>query len=146
MSRTSDRKHSPAGGGDAMSESAAWPTPCDPCGKLHVPITEDWLRRHGFRIEDGRNDRRMPVRRLAVLWDGVDGRQMFSSPDDLCIDVAPVIGSQDAVTKNWREWYVWIMQVEPYRHIHVRHMKYTWELALLYQGLTGRVWPGVLGE
>ena len=27
MTKNSDRKHSPAGGGDAMSESAAWPPP-----------------------------------------------------------------------------------------------------------------------
>lgn len=118
-------------------EPQTWPTPRDPCGQLHRPITEDWLRDHGFRIEDSRNDRRLPVRRLNCRWDGVDGRQMFSSPDDMCIDVAPVDAARN-------QWHVWLMQVEPYRHIHVRYMKYTWEIARLYEGLTGRVWPGSL--
>lgn len=121
-----------------------WPVVANPAGKLHVPITEDWLRQNGWRIEDGRNDDRLPVRRLALKWYTVEGRTFCSSPDDLCIDISPAIA-------RWKDqhepqWHCWIMQVEPYRHIHVRTMRYTWELIRLWEGLTGMVWPGTYGN
>jgi hypothetical protein len=121
-------------------EHPTWPTSIDgvPCLHMRRPITEDWLRSNGFRIDDGRNDPRMPIRSLAIGSDLVGGRPFLGSSDDLCIDVAPTdIKKQD-------EWFVWIGQREPYRHIHVRYMRTTDELVRLYEGLTGRVWPGTL--
>ena len=112
-------------------------TPPGQIGHLHRPITEDWLREHEFRLSGERNDGRHHVRRLAVATEGIDGRQMFESPDDLCIDVAKSFQDNG-------QWHVWIQQIEPYRTIHVRHMRYTWEIARLYEGLTGVVWPGTL--
>jgi len=123
-----------------MDESVKGNPYCKPggvLGRLERPITEDWLREHGFAIEDGRNDPRLPVRRLRVGYDTIEGRLPFHAPDDLCIDLAPSVARDQS-------WHVWIMQVEPYRHIHVRHMRYTWEIARLWEGLTGRVWPGTL--
>lgn len=38
------------------------------------------------------------------------------------------------------QWFCWIVQVEPYRHIHVRHLRFTLEVECLYEGLTGRKW------
>lgn len=117
-----------------------WPTHIDgiPCLHMRRPITEDWLRANGFRVEDGRNDPRFPIRSLAIAGDKFGGRSFMESSDDLCIDVAPTS------IKDQAEWYVWIGQREPYRHIHVRFMRTTDELARLYEGLTGRVWPGTL--
>lgn len=106
-------------------------------GSLHRPITEEWLRDHEFRLQSDRNDGRHYVRRLAVALEGIDGRQLFESPDDLCIDVAPSFQSDG-------QWHCWIQRVEPYQFIHVRHMRFTWEIARLYEGLTGVVWPGSL--
>lgn len=111
------------------------PPPLHP-GWLHRPITEDWLKAHSFRLEDNRNDERLPLRRLVVGQDLIR-RGAFHSSDDLCIDVAPV-------DKEGKRWFVWLMQVEPYRHIHIREIVFTWEIARLYEGLTGRVWPGSL--
>jgi len=117
-------------------KASKWCEPgIEPLGRLDRPITEDWLRTHGFAIESGRSDERLPLRRLRIGDRTTEGRIPFQSPEDLCIDVAP---------RGPDSWYVWIMQVEPYRHIHVRHMRYTWEIARLYEGLTGRVWPGTL--
>lgn len=121
---------------DRDDNPADWCQPGGTVGQLRRPITEDWLRDHGWRIEDNRNDPRLPVRRLVIGRDLIK-QGIFHSSDDLCIDVAPVVGEG-----NW--WFVWLMQVEPYRHIHVRMMRQTWELARLYEGLTGRVWPGTL--
>lgn len=121
-----------------------WPTICDPCGDTQRYIDEDWLREHGFRVETGRNDERYPVRRLPIARHGIDGPQPFEAGDDLCIDVAPTPDSWSESNKTWLRWHVWIMQVEPWRHIHVRYMRQRWEIAKLYEGLTGRCWPGTL--
>jgi hypothetical protein len=114
-----------------------WCEPGHEGGQLQRPVTEDWLRAHGFKIYGGRNDERLPVRRLPVGSVKCGGRQPFEAHDDLCIDVAPVTPEAD-------EWFVWIARDEPYRHVHVRHVKFTWELARLFEGLTGHVWPGTL--
>lgn len=98
------------------------------------PITEAWLREHGFRPVLPRGDGRgFELHRLVVGDDILGGRPQFASPDDLCIDVAPVGG-----TSSW--WFCWVHQVEPHRSIHVRDVRHTWELARLYEGLTGREW------
>jgi hypothetical protein len=97
-------------------------------GRLHRPITEAWLIAHEFRIESGRQDPRLPVRSLSVA-----PKAFMTSSDDLCIDVAP---SHDG------EWHCWVAQREPYQFIHVRMMRETWEIAALYEGLTGKIWPG----
>jgi hypothetical protein len=112
---------------------------CAGGGTIHDmrrPITEEWLVANGFRIESGRGDPRMPIRSLAIGSDSKGGRPFMGSSDDLCIDVAP--------TSTAGEWFCWIAQREPYRHIHVRHMRETHELVRLYEGLTGCLWPGVL--
>lgn len=114
-----------------------WCEPGHEAGQLQRPITEDWLRAHEFRIYSGRNDERLPVRRLPVSALKLGGRQPFECSTDLCIDVAPVGPKHD-------EWSVWLGQEEPYRHIHVRYMRFTWEIAKFYEGLTGRIWPGTL--
>lgn len=103
------------------------------------PITEEWLTANRFRLEDNRNDSRLPLRRLAISCHKHGGRTFMESSDDLCIDVAP----SRSLDKEG-EWNVWLMQVEPYRHIFVRSIKYTHELVRLYEGLTGVVWFGTL--
>jgi hypothetical protein len=98
------------------------------------PITREWLWRNGWRIEDHRNDYRLPLMRRCIADELADYPQAFRSNDDLCIDVS-----------MWtvERWHCRIMQVEPYRRILVRHIRWTWELVKLYEGLTGREWnPG----
>lgn len=121
-----------------------WPTERDPAGRLHVPITEDWLRQNGWRIENNRNDERLPVRRIALRWETIEGKTFLASPDDLCIDISPVMPYKPNGFDQ--RWHCWLMQVEPYRHIHVRTMRYTWELIRLWEGLTGITWPGTYGN
>lgn len=114
-----------------------WPKTGGTIRDMRRLITEDWLIANGFRIEDGRNDSRLPVRSLMLGNDLLRGRPYLASPDALCIDVAPTDSKR-------QEWYVWIARREPYRFIHVRYMVETWELVRLYEALTGRVWPGTL--
>lgn len=102
---------------------------------MRRPITEEWLIANGFRQETGRNDPRFPVRSIRLGDQIKGGRPMFGSADDLCIDIAP--------TAEPGEWFVWVAQREPYRHIHVRCMRETHEIVRLYEGLTGCLWPGI---
>lgn len=98
-------------------------------------ITESWLTAHGWKLQSERNDpnTRCPGFRLRAIGHELSGgRGAFHSFDDLCIAVAPALEGQ---------WYVWIYQLEPYRHIHVRHMRLTKELVRLWEGLTGSDWP-----
>lgn len=122
---------------DLAGADKPWPRNAGVIKPMKRPITEEWLIANGFRIESGRNDARMPLRSLVVGGDFICGHRLCHSPEDLCIDVAPTDNRRD-------EWFVWIAQREPYRHIHVRHMTMTWELVRLYEGLAGRVWPGEL--
>lgn len=97
-------------------------------------ITEDWLKTHGFRLVGGRTDERtkpeVKLRRLAIKRECVGDRNIFDSPDDLCIDIAPNTIKGD--------WFVWLHQEEPYRFIHVRQFKYQADLMRLYEALTGK--------
>ncbi|HEY1187164.1 MAG TPA: hypothetical protein VGE74_05870 [Gemmata sp.] len=98
-------------------------------------ITEEWLSARGWKLTTQRNDNntQLPGFRLRpVAPDCLGWRQPFQSHDDLCIAVAPYPPNSD--------WHVWIYQIEPYRSIHVRHMRYTWELIRLWEGLTGKPW------
>lgn len=97
--------------------------PCA-CG-LAEPITTAWLAAHGWRATIRRD---ATVHRRTIGDELRGGRPPFGSSDDLSIDVSPGTGG---------EWFVWVHQQEPYRHIHVRHMRYVWELQRLYEGLTG---------
>lgn len=97
-----------------------------------VWITEAWLRANGFRLQS-RRDRQPTDHYRRDLGDEVlGGRPFMGSSDDLCIEVAKTCGGSDCTT-----WHCWIFQVEPCRHIHVRDVSSTWELAKLYEGLTG---------
>lgn len=107
--------------------------PCS-CGSAE-PITGEWLSANGWKSISPRNDShtRMPgFRLLTVGGELVCGRLPFHSPDDLCIGLAPT-GTQG-------EWHCWVYQMEPYRHIHVRHVRYVWEVVRLWEGLTGSAW------
>lgn len=95
-------------------------------------ITEEWLKSKGFRLVGERTDEQtkpeVRLRRLAICGKG-GTENPFSSPDDLCIDIAP-----DPFTGDW---YVWLHQEEPYRFIHVRQFRYQGDLERLYEALTG---------
>jgi hypothetical protein len=100
-------------------------------------ITADWLSAHGWKLGSARNDgnTQLPGFRLLPIGDKLAcGRQPFHSFDDLCIAVAPH-APEDG------NWHVWVYQIEPYRHIHVRPMRYVRELVGLWEGLTGAPWP-----
>ena len=99
------------------------------CG-LVDQISEHWLRANGWQIA-GRPENTPGLRRREVGNEVLGGRPFMGSSDDLCIDVAP--GHDGA-------WFVWIHQCEPHRHIHVRHMRFVWELTRLWEGLTGKTW------
>ena len=109
-----------------------------PCGcGLVEPITAAWLSARGWKLDSSRNDpnHRNPGFRIRPVSEDCRGwRRPFQAHDDLCIGLAPVGGDAG-------EWFVWVYQVEPYRHIHVRHMRYVWEVVKLWEGLTGRAWP-----
>lgn len=96
-------------------------------------ITEEWLKSKGFRLIGGQraDERTKPevkLRRLAICGKG-GTENIFSSPDDLCIDIAPDPYAGD--------WYVWLHQQEPYRFIHIRQFRYQDDLERLYKALTG---------
>lgn len=100
-----------------------------------MTITEAWLSANGWKLQPQRNDgnTHLPGFRLRPIGhDLVGDRRPFHSHDDLCIAVAPA--------PPGGEWHVWLYQIEPYRHIHVRHMRDTGELVRLWEGLTGREW------
>jgi hypothetical protein len=117
-------------GGDCMTTTDA-----------QQPITEAWLSANAWKTVSPRNDThtQTPGFQLRPIGHELAGpRSPFHSFDDLCIAVAQT-GSDGT-------WFVWIYQMEPYRHIHVRHMRYTHELVKLWEGLTGRDWPQVESE
>lgn len=95
-------------------------------------ITEEWLKANGFKPVGERNDERtkseVKLRRLAICGKG-ETQNIFASPDDLCIDIAPNPIAGD--------WYVWLHQEEPYRFIHIRQFRYQSDLERLYEALTG---------
>lgn len=95
-------------------------------------ITEEWLKSKGFKLVGQRTDERtkpeIRLRRLAICGKG-GTENIFSSPDDLCIDIAPNTHAGD--------WYVWLHQQEPYRFIHIRQFRYQSDLERLYESLTG---------
>ncbi|HEY9598473.1 MAG TPA: hypothetical protein V6D33_12465 [Cyanophyceae cyanobacterium] len=95
-------------------------------------ITEEWLKAKGFRPVAHRNDERtkpdVKLRRLAICGKG-ETENMFTSPDDLCIDIAPNPVAGD--------WYVWLHQEDPYRFIHIRQFRYQHDLERFYEALTG---------
>lgn len=80
-----------------------------------LKITPEHLKAFGFRKH---------VR-------GKGGLGFMQSPDDCCIDLSPVHLS------GGDEWHCWIGQEEPFRFVHVRHLKYMHEVAQLFKGLTG---------
>lgn len=101
--------------------------PC-PCG-LAAPITPDWLAANGWR--DLHRPETPGLHRRVIGDEVLGGRPFLGASDDLCIDVAP---------GNEGKWFCWVHQQEPRRHIHVRHVRFTWELVKLWEGLTGKTW------
>lgn len=100
------------------------------------PITDEWLSANGWKLQSRRNDgnTHLPGFRLRPIGGELaGGRRPFHSHDDLCIAVAP--------SPPGDEWHVWVYQLEPYRHIHVRPMRHVPELIRLWEGLTGCDWP-----
>lgn len=95
-------------------------------------ITEDWLKANGFYLVGERTDERtkpdVKLRRLAIKGKGGRDRNIFESPDDLCIDIAPNLYRGD--------WYVWLHQEEPYRFIHIRQFRDRADLIRFYEVLT----------
>jgi hypothetical protein len=101
------------------------------CGLVPV-VTEEWPAANGRKRGSVRNDgnTQPPGFRLRPIGDElVCGRQPFHGPDDLCVAVAPDASGG---------WYCRVYQLEPYRHIHVRPVRYRWEPERPYEGLTGR--------
>lgn len=95
------------------------------------PITSDWLRARGWR---GCSRSRLPGYVIRDVGHELRcGRQPFHSPDDLCIALAPGVGDDGG-------WNCWVYQMEPYRHIHIRPVAFTWEVVRLWEGLTGCGW------
>lgn len=99
------------------------------------PITPRWLRANGW-FDLHRSDR-PGLHRREVAHEVLGGRRPFVSHDDLCIDVMP------GISGDRMHWNCWVHQAEPNRHIHVREVRYTWELVRLWEGLTGRTWGEV---
>lgn len=127
-------------GNRIIGESDRTPSWCPLIPKIMSPeqeeaedlITEEWLKSKGFKLLGQRGDERtkpeVRLRRLAICGKG-GTESLFSSPDDLCIDIAPNPIAGD--------WYVWLHQQEPYRFIHIRQFCYQSDLARLYEALTG---------
>lgn len=106
-----------------------------------TPITAAWLLAHDWKLGSERNDphTQLPGFRVRpIAYEVHGGRAPFQSHDDLCIALAPDLGDD--------RWSVWIYQMEPYRHIHVRQMRFTGELVRLWEGLTGQDWLAIHAE
>jgi hypothetical protein len=97
-----------------------------------APITDDWLKASGFRLQKPFGN--YTERVLPVKGDCRDGLTAGDAEDDLCIVVGRPVDSDPAA------WFVWVYQAEPLRHIHVRQMRCQWEVACLWEGLTGQAW------
>lgn len=100
-------------------------------------ITDAWLKANGFRLVTAfRYKRTQPeiyLRRRAIKGDGEAGeKNLFQSPEDLCIDIAP------SPYKN--DWVVWLFQADTSCFIHVRQFRYQKDLIRLYEVLTGVSW------
>ncbi len=97
------------------------------------PLTYAWLLTHGFRTVIVERTAYPHVRR-ALAADKVGGRLPFESADDLCLELS-LGGAAEAV-----DWYCWLLQAEPRRHIHIRYLRYRQEVVQLYEALTGAKW------
>jgi hypothetical protein len=80
-----------------------------------TPITEEWLKANKFQLVD---NEQLRSRRLS---------------GDLSLEV-------DRVRQNEEDWFCWLVNKEPVRHIHIRYLKYVEELILLCEALTGIKW------
>jgi hypothetical protein len=99
-----------------------------------VDITYEWLKAHGFKELPREERQPTPHVRRAVAGGRAGGRYPFESPDDLCLELAEWPGGG--------HWSCWLVQVEPRRHIYLRHLRARGELTALYEALTGRLWEG----
>jgi hypothetical protein len=96
------------------------------------PLSYDWLHANGFHLLH--REERQPTDhvRRNVGMEKLKGLEPFQSIDDLCIELASQTTGD--------EWFCWVVQIEPRRHIHVRMMRERWEVVKLWEGLTGREW------
>jgi hypothetical protein len=93
------------------------------------PITPAWLASNRFRPVP--QDRGGPHWVRPVGAEKRGGLRPFEAHDDLGIELAD--GGDG-------EWFCWVVQQEPRKHLHVRMLAETWEVVRLWEGLTGRTW------
>lgn len=94
------------------------------------PITEEWLRAVGFKWHQLA---RQPDKHW-LLW---IGELCGSSFEDLGIEVAP--SGRDA--DPW--WFCWLRADYSGRYsrfVHIRHLRSTRDLTLMFEGLTRTMW------
>ena len=97
---------------------------------LSRPITYDWLREHGFRLL-AREALQVADHVCRYIGDEIlGGRPFLGSFDDLGIELSSCQPDD--------RWFCWIVKADDKRFIHVRMLRYTWEVEKLYEGLTGR--------
>ncbi|MEM9825208.1 MAG: hypothetical protein AAF958_01405 [Planctomycetota bacterium] len=103
--------------------------------RCYTALSYDWLSANGFhRIEKGERQPHDFMRRCIRME--TLGEKFMVAEEDLCLDLCP---SDDSEV----QWHCWVTKAEHYnRHptswIHTRMLRYAEEVALMYEGLTGR--------
>jgi len=105
--------------------------PCDP--KIHASygsrISEEWLKEIGFKWHQ--LDRQPQKHWLLWIGGGFLERQMFSGPEDVGLELAPVKADE-------AEWFCWFRSDTAgryHRFIHLRHLTSRAELIAIISEL-----------
>ena len=100
-------------------------------------ITEEWLKSVGFRWHQ--LDRQPDKHWLLWLGGAIDGG-MFSSFEDLGLELAP---NAYAGPNRERAWFCWLRADTSHRYsrfVHIRHIRTQEEVRNLVQVLSGQEW------
>lgn len=97
-----------------------------------VPITEEWLRSVGFKWHQ--LERQPSKHWLLWLGNAVEGG-MFTSFEDIGIEIAA--GVRDG---TWFCWFRGDSAGRYHRFIHLRHLRWTHEVVLICEAVSGQSW------
>jgi hypothetical protein len=102
-------------------------------------IADDWLKSVGFKWDTP--DRNHPENKHWTLWFGDLDRAMFSSFEDVGIEVC--YGAYNELSKERDCWFCWLRSDCAHRYsrfLHIRHIRFQHELVSMITGLTGLPW------
>jgi len=103
------------------------------------PLTYDWLLANGWHKLERLDRQPFDHVRRCVGLELVQNHHFMIAPEDVCLDLAP---NFDLHSKTGH-WLCWLTRASAQnRHpsiwLHVRHLETIRDLAILYEGITGR--------